>query len=307
MFARWTRTETTDLGKPMSQSLPKISIVTPSFNQAAFIEEALLSVKRQRYPFVEHIVLDGASTDGTIEILQRYVGRSGWEHLHWISERDRGQSDAMNRGFKMVTGEIVGWLNSDDRYRPGCFAAVARAFGEQKETDVLYGDYTWMDEKGRMKRIRREIEFDRFILSYHRVLYIATVSTFFRRRLFDEGNWLNIGFECAMDYEYFLRLASKGYHFRHIPSILADFRWHPRSKSTALPHKQTAEHNAIAVMYSPILQKIRGTLIQKLTLAGLRAAAAGLRYSQKLLRGYYFEQFGPPYLPVSPPLLKKRP
>ncbi len=251
MFARWTRTETTDLAKPMSQSLPKISIVTPSFNQAAFIEEALLSVKRQRYPFVEHIVLDGASTDGTIEILQRYVGRSGWEHLHWISER--------------------------------------------------------MDEKGRMKRIRREIEFDRFILSYHRVLYIATVSTFFRRRLFDEGNWLNIGFECAMDYEYFLRLASKGYHFRHIPSILADFRWHPRSKSTALPHKQTAEHNAIAVMYSPILQKIRGTLIQNLTLAGLRAAAAGLRYSQKLLRGYYFEQFGPPYLPVSPPLLKKRP
>jgi glycosyltransferase involved in cell wall biosynthesis len=275
----------------MSQSVPKISIVTPSFNQGPYVEEALRSVKEQNYPAIEHIVVDGASTDGTVEILKRYAGTPGWEHLRWISEPDDGQTDALNKGFRMVNGEIVGWLNSDDRYRPGCLDAVVRGFAGQEEIDVLYGDYTWMNEKGWIKRVRREIEFDRFILSYHRVLYIATVSTFFRRRLFEEDNWLDSRFEYAMDYEFFLRLASKGYRFRHLRSVLADFRWHPQNKSTALPHKQVAEHNAIATMYSPILQRVQGTSYQALTLAAFRAAAAGLRYSKKLLYGCYFPDF----------------
>lgn len=273
----------------MSQSFPKISIVTPSFNQGPFIEEALLSVKVQNYSAVEHIVLDGASTDGTVEILRRYAAKSGWEHLRWLSEPDAGQTDALNKGFRMATGDIVGWLNSDDRYRPGCFATIAREFAREREADVLYGDYTWMDEDGNVQRIRREIDFSRFILSYHRVLYIATVSTFFRRRLFDDGNWLNGELQYAMDYEFFLRLAARGYHFRHIPSVLADFRWHSQNKSTALPHKQIEEHNAIATTYSAILRKMPGARSQRLVLTCLRAAAAGLRYSQKLFRGYYFE------------------
>jgi glycosyltransferase involved in cell wall biosynthesis len=88
----------------MNQVLPKISIVTPSFNQGAFIEDALLSLKQQNYPYVDHIVVDGASTDDTVEILRRYSGRPGWEHLHWISEPDHGQSDALNKGFRMATG-----------------------------------------------------------------------------------------------------------------------------------------------------------------------------------------------------------
>lgn len=275
-------------GNAMSQSLAKISIVTPSFNQGAFIEEALLSVKGQGYSCIEHIVVDGASTDGTVEILQRYAGTAGWEHLRWISEPDNGQTDALNKGFRMVTGEMVGWLNSDDRYRPGCFAAVARGFAEEERADVLYGDYTWMDENGWVKRVRREIEFNKFILSYYRVLYIATVSTFFRSRLFNEGNWLDDRFEYAMDYEFFLRLASKGYQFRHLRAVLADFRWHPQSKSTAVPQKQVAEHNAIATIYSPVLQRVQGTPYQRITLGLFRAAAAGLRYSTKLLSGCYF-------------------
>ncbi len=289
----------------MSQTLPKISIVTPSFNQGAFLEEALLSVKEQNYPDVEHIVVDGASTDGTVGILRSYARRPGWEHLRWISEPDQGQSDALNKGFQMTTGSIVGWLNSDDRYRRGCFAAIAREFAEHTEADVLYGDYTWMDEKGHLQRIRREIEFNRFILSYHRVLYIPTPSTFFRRRLFDEGNWLDTGLQYAMDYEFFLRIVGKGYRFRHIPSVLADFRWHPQNKSTAHAREQNTEHNAVAVMYSPVLQKVRGPLSQKVTLAVLRAAAAGLRYSKKLLQGCYFDELKPSPL-SAPRLLLKR-
>src|SRR5262249_12930715 len=158
---------------------------------------------------------------------------------------------------------------------------------------------------GCVMRVRREIAFNRFILSYHRVLYIATVSTFFRRRLFEEGNWLEGGLQYAMDYEFFLRLADKGYRFSHLPSILADFRWHPQNKSTALPHKQREEHNAIATMYSPILQRLRGARSRKLMLAGFRAAAAGLRYSKKLLRGCYFEQLYRRQIPASRLLFEK--
>src|ERR1700729_2746740 len=131
----------------MNQIRPRISIVTPSFNQGPFIEEALRSVKEQNYPAIEDIVVDGASKDGTMEIVKGYAGTPGWEHLRWISEPDDGQTDALNKGFRMANGEIVGWLNSDDRYRPGCFASVVRGFAGQDETDVLYGDYTWMNEK----------------------------------------------------------------------------------------------------------------------------------------------------------------
>jgi glycosyltransferase involved in cell wall biosynthesis len=273
--------------------IPKISIVTPSFRQGAFIEEALLSVKEQNYPDVEHIVVDGASTDQTVEILRRYAGRPGWEHLRWISEPDRGQSDALNKGFRMATGSIVGWLNSDDRYRPGCFQSITEGFAQHRRADVLYGDYTWMDEKGRIKGIRREIEFSRFILSYHHVLYVATVSTFFRRRLFEDGNFLDVNLHYAMDYDLFLRLAEKGYHFQHLPSVLADFRWHAQGKSTAHSDGVFAEQDVLAVMHSPLLRGMQGALKQKLTLAVLRFAAKGLRYTEKLLRGYYFERFCP--------------
>lgn len=270
---------------------PKITIVTPSYNQAAFIEEALWSVKNQRYPLVEHCVVDGGSTDETVKILNRYSSQSGWEHLRWISEPDRGQSDALNKGFRMATGDIVGWLNSDDRYRRGCFHAVLDEFANSPGTDLLYGDYTYIDERGRVWKIRREIEFSRFILSYHRVLYIPTTSTFFRRRIFDEDNWIDLRFHYAMDYEFFLRLAEKGYRFQHVPKLLADFRWHRDSKSGAHPEKQLAEHDAIATSYSRILMNLKSGLAKRLALCGLRVAAAGLRYSQKLVRGYYFKQF----------------
>lgn len=273
--------------------LPTISIVTPSFNQGAFIEEALLSVKEQNYPSVEHIVLDGASTDNTVDILRRYSEKPGWKHLYWNSERDAGQSDALNKGFRMATGNIVGWLNSDDRYRPGCFARVAQEFARHQNADVIYGDYTWMNEKGRIKRVRREIDFNHFILSYHHVLYIATVSTFFGRRVFDQGNLLDPDLQYAMDFEFFLRLADKGYHFYHVPSVLADFRWHPQSKSSAHSNRQKAEQNSVLPQYCPALKGITSPLRKKLTLTALRSTAAGLRYWKKLMGGCYFPEFRP--------------
>lgn len=271
----------------------KISIVTPSFNQAAFLEEALLSVKKQNYPAIEHIVMDGGSTDGSVEIFKRFSSQPGWEHLHWVSEPDRGQGDALNKGFKLATGDVVGWLNSDDRYRHNCFARVVRGFAQYPSTDVLYGDYTLMDEKGRIRRIRREIEFNKFILHYLHMLYIPTTSSFFRRRIFEEDNFIDIHYKSAMDAEFILRIFSKGYLFQHVRELLADFRLHPKSMTVSHPEIGLREHQEISTMYSPILRRIRGKFSRKCVSVGLQVIARGLRYSEKLMRGYYFEQFAP--------------
>ena len=268
----------------------RISIVTPSLNQGAFLEEALLSVKEQSYAPFEHIVMDGGSTDGSVEILKRCSSQPGWEHLHWVSEPDGGQSDALNKGFKIATGDFVGWLNTDERYRSGCFETIANSVARYPEVDVFYGDSTFMNEKGHIWRIRHEIEFNRFILHYLSMLYILTAATFFRRRIFQDGNWIDTKYDYAMDYEFMLRLDDRGYRFQHIPELLADFRIHPQSKSISHPERSRAEHNLIGVMYSPVLRRMGGTLSTKVVLNGLRFIARGLRCSEKLLRGYYLEQ-----------------
>jgi glycosyltransferase involved in cell wall biosynthesis len=273
--------------------LPMISIVTPTFNQAQFIEEALLSVKEQNYQNVEHIVIDAASTDGTVEILQRFGSQPGWEHLRWISEPDRGQSDGLNKGFQRVTGDIVGWLNSDDRYRPGCFLEVLEAFNLSLHVDVLYGDYVMIDQAGQPLRIRREIKFSRFMLAYLHILYVPTTTSFFRRRIFDDGNWFDLSLDNTMDYEWYMRLARKGYSFQHVPRLWADLRLHPRSKSIAERGRVFELHDAIATNYSPLLRRLHPRALQWFVLKCLRVVARSRRSLEKLIRGYYFEQFRP--------------
>lgn len=271
----------------------KISIVTPSYNQAKFLEEALLSVKRQSYSVFEHIVIDGGSTDGTVDILRRYSSLPGWEHLQWKSEPDNGQSDALNKGLRVATGDVVGWLNSDDRYRPDCFRIIANGFSQYPKADVLYGDYTYIDERGRVWRIRREIEFNQFILLYLHMLYVPTPSSFFRRQVFGEGNWIDTKFHYAMDYEFILRLSRRGHAFQHIPALLADFRIHPDSKTGAHSDKQREEHDAIGLMYSDVLRRISRPLLRRTVRDALRLGARTLRCKEKLFRGYYLEQFRP--------------
>jgi glycosyltransferase involved in cell wall biosynthesis len=269
---------------------PSFSIVTPSFNQGPYIGEALLSVKNQKCDNLEHLVIDGGSTDATTAILRHYSDGERWKHLLWISEPDSGQSDALNKGFARASGDIVGWLNSDDRYRPGCFERVADVFQRHPEVDVVYGDYTWIDETGRVSRIRREIEFSHFILLYHRVLYIPTTATFFRRRIFEEENWLDERLHYALDFEFFVRLAARGYRFQHVPAVLADFRLQRLSKTCVTPHKQLKEKDEIMHLYSPVLRRLRGPVSRLVTITLLRSSAAALRYSEKLMRGYYFDR-----------------
>jgi glycosyltransferase involved in cell wall biosynthesis len=270
-----------------------ISIVTPSFNQSTFIGDALESVEIQNNEYCEHLVIDGMSTDDTIDVLRDHATNREGRSLVWISERDSGQSEALNKGFRRARGEIIGWLNSDDLYRPGCFRHIIQAFESNPEVDIFYGDYRIVDEAGRTLEIRREIEFNAFVLWYHRTLYIPTTATFFRRRIFEEDNWLDEKLQYAMDLEFFIRLAERGYRFKHIPQLLADFRMQPGSKTCNSPDRQRMEHQQVIFASAPILRRLKTPGLRVLMLACLRPAASLRRYSEKMLKGYYWEQLRP--------------
>jgi glycosyltransferase involved in cell wall biosynthesis len=267
-----------------------ISIVTPSFNQVSFIREALESVKLQSYSNYEHLVIDGMSTDGTVDLLRSVTADEDQAKIFWITERDSGQSEALNKGFLRANGDIIGWLNSDDRYQAGCFEHIVKTFEENPEVDILYGDYRLINESGEAIRIRREIEFSKFVLHYHRVLYIPTTSTFFRRRIFDEKNWLREDLQYVMDLDFFIRLASKGYRFKHISEILSDFRLQPESKSCKSAGRMRQEHQQVIFALAPIVRDLKSAHFRAIVLQALRLVACTKRYSEKMFKGYYRKQ-----------------
>jgi len=274
-------------------AFPKLSIVTPSFNQGAFIGEAIRSVWNQNYSNCEHIVVDGGSTDQTVPLLQILCQNAAASSVRWSSEADRGQAHALNKGFALATGDIIGWLNSDDRYRADAFRKIVTTFDQHPEVDVIYGDYTLMDAYGYIQSVRREISFNSFILKYHRVLYIPTTATFFRRRIIDDGNLLDERFHYALDFDFFVRLAARGYRFLHIRELLADFRLHDASKTCSMPDKQLQEHTRIMRRHSPISNYVSNKAVQYALFMALRSVAAGLRYSQKLATGCYLPRIKP--------------
>jgi glycosyltransferase involved in cell wall biosynthesis len=199
--------------------IPSLSVITPSRNSAEFLEDALLSVVRQQGPRVEHIVMDGGSTDNTAEILNRFP------QVQWISEPDQGQSDAINKGFLRASGDLMGWLNADDYYLPGGLEAIAWAAQAHPEADVIYGDCVFVDGAGKIVRSKVEHDFDPAILMYFGC-YIPSTSTFLRRRVIDAGLLLDCDYRVCMDFEYFARLAHLGGKFHYVPRFIAAFRWH---------------------------------------------------------------------------------
>lgn len=203
---------------------PTFSVITPALNSEEFIEDAILSVSRQWGVAAEHLVIDGASRDNTLPIVQRY------SQVRLISERDRGQSDAINKGFLSATGDLVGWLNADDYYLPGGLEAIATAAQAHPEADVIYGDCVFVDSAGKIVRSKVEHAFDRSVLMYFGC-YIPSTATFFRRRIIDAGMLLDCDYRVCMDFEYFARLAYAGYKFCYVPRFIAAFRWHGNNVS----------------------------------------------------------------------------
>lgn len=219
-------------------SSPTISVVTPNFNGADYLEDAIFSVHRQSGIAAEHIVIDAASTDGTLDILDRHP------HLRWISEPDHGQSDAINKGFQMATGDLVGWLNADDYYLPGGLEAIAGAAAQHPEADVFYGDCIFVDPDGRIVRSKVEHHFDLQVLLYFGC-YIPSTSTFFRRRLIERRLLLDCDYRVAMDFEFFARLARLGCRFHYVPRFIAAFRWHQDNVSLRNVERRTLERHLV--------------------------------------------------------------
>jgi glycosyltransferase involved in cell wall biosynthesis len=217
---------------------PTLSVITPSFNSAEFLEDALLSVVRQQGPCVEHIVMDCASTDNTVEVLSRFP------QVRWISEPDTGQSDAINKGFLRATGDLMGWLNADDYYLPGGLEAIAHAAERHPEADIIYGDCVFVDSAGKIVRSKVEHDFDPAILMYFGC-YIPSTSTFVRRRVIDSGLLLDCDYRVCMDFEYFARLAHAGCKFHYVPRFIAAFRWHGCNVSLKQADKRMEERRRV--------------------------------------------------------------
>jgi glycosyltransferase involved in cell wall biosynthesis len=203
----------------------QFSIITPSFNQASYIEANILSVLHQDYPNIEHIIIDGGSNDDTIKILKKYP------HLKWRSEPDSGQSNALNKGFSFATGEIIGWLNSDDTYRQNVLKKVNEVFSDQNVM-IVYGDGYEIDEKGNEIRpmFSRGMTVEDFIKYWTWAYEYVQPSFFFRRQVFQEVGYLDESLNYVMDHEFFLRLLLK-YNFQHLPHALSNLRLHNESKT----------------------------------------------------------------------------
>lgn len=210
----------------MISKWPKISIVTPSYNQGQFLEETVQSVLDQGYPNLEYIIIDGGSTDNSVEILRNYTERLAY----WVSEPDRGQSHAINKGFQRATGDVLAWLCSDDLYLPDTLHTVGRFFFKHPDVDVVYGDVVEIDEGGGILRAVRTPNFNRLAL-LARGISVPQPTTFFRRRVYKQVGGLDETLNWNMDYEYLLRIAFGGHRIRRIAQPVAKFRLHSASKT----------------------------------------------------------------------------
>jgi glycosyltransferase involved in cell wall biosynthesis len=230
-----------------SDNWPKISIVTPSFNQGNFIEATIRSVLSQGYPNLEYLVMDGGSTDQTVEILKKYNGQ-----LSWVSEKDRGQSHAINKGFNLATGDIFSYINSDDVYEPGGLHRVGAFFASHPQAHWLTGRCRIINSQG--NEIRKLITaYKNFWLlsKSYQVLsvidYISQPATFWRREVIRRIGSFNEELHLAMDYDYSLRVG-KQYRLWVVNDYLASFRVHSGSKS-ALIRDHFNEDLAVARKY----------------------------------------------------------
>jgi glycosyltransferase involved in cell wall biosynthesis len=212
----------------------KFSILTPSFNQAAFLEKNIQSVLNQDVEGTQHIVMDGGSTDGSADILRRYDDKL----YHWVSKKDKGQTDALCKGMAKATNEIVGWSNSDEYYEPNVFGLVRDAFEKNPRAVLVYGDFRRVTPDGQEIRINRQYRFDYDVARIYSPIF-ANCAAFFRRDRMLEVGGFDASWDYIMDWEFYIRFMRGGQQWVRLPRILGNFTMHPMSK-TAIAHDFSA-------------------------------------------------------------------
>ncbi len=212
----------------MSEKYPKISIITPSYNSAKYLKDCINSVIDQNYNNFEHIIVDGESTDDTLSIVKEYP------HLKWISEKDEGQSDALNKGFHLATGEIIGWLNADDQYCTKTFHKISKYFIDNPNVDAFYSNfYLLFQSNKKVQKVYSHIPI-KWLSLYH--CYIPSTTFFFRKEIIDSGILIDKNFKLTMDKEFFAHILYSGYKLKYVNDFFAIFRWHNSNKSLDVPN-----------------------------------------------------------------------
>lgn len=205
---------------------PRITIVTPSFNQAKYLPETIESILSQNYSNLEYIIIDGASTDGSTDIIRRYE-----THLaYWFSEPDKGQSDAIMKGFARCTGELFAWINSDDILLPGCLQRIAEQYVLNGHPDILTGNVIYIDGEGKITRYVRLPRQSSFFL-FRGVWYASAPAVFFKSSLFHSVGGVNLDCHLCMDFDLWLKMMVRDAKVVHIPCLLGGYRWHPETKT----------------------------------------------------------------------------
>jgi hypothetical protein len=256
---------------------PLISMVTCSYQQARYLDSAIRSVIEQDYPHLEYIVMDGGSTDGSAAIIERY------DHAlaYWVSERDAGQTDALVKGFARATGEIHGWLCSDDLLLPGALDTVAEFFRQHPKVQAAYGDAIWIDGEGRYLRPKKEMGFNRFVF-LHDHNYIPQPSMFWRRSLYETVGGLDPDFNLAMDADLWHRF-SRVAPIARIPRYLSCMRFYPEQKTRDV-NLRSAGRGEIRTIRS---RSVHPLAMRRFPGAVLRTAARCIRIASRAVGGGY--------------------
>lgn len=221
-------------------TLPKISIITPSFNQATFLERTIKSVIDQGYPNLEYIIIDGESSDGSVDIIRRYESQL----TYWVSEKDMGQAHAINKGLQRATGDWLAWQNSDDIFYPGCFQQLVKATERFPKADLIIGNINLVDIDD---KIIRDMKYVR--PTYRSLLAEGMVLTnqaaFWRRELHERIGYIDESLDCGFDYEWFLRVLEDGGESAHVNSTWGALRIHDDTKTSQRQQVFRSEYQAI--------------------------------------------------------------